>query len=289
MIHVHQVSGQAFKVLLVAAGMSTLAGAAQAQFTYSYQNRYVNATSAAVEYKMEAVYNCGGEPYGCGAPRPEPVFYGKYGFAKAEASDFGVFEPSVLADAQYVKSNGELASGQVGVSQRSELATDGITLNTSVTNNFSGNVLGYSSGRGLSSGQGHTTVVFSLDRDTELLISLDSTTEADLSQAFGVTAMRDTRSAMTRADNYFTLKGNGFDKSFSYPGSTTLTLSAGQYQLDADFSSFVGDPVGRGSVSWMGQFSIKAVPEPSTVAFMGLGLMAIGLVARQHRSKSMPA
>jgi hypothetical protein len=39
----------------------------------------------------------------------------------------------------------------------------------------------------------------------------------------------------------------------------------------------------------MGQFSIKAVPEPSTVAFMGLGLMAIGLVARQHRSKSMPA
>jgi len=124
------------------------------------------------------------------------------------------------------------------------------------------------------------TAGFRLDQDTQVLVDWSYKAKSPTAYGFGI---------LGAAQGFYISKGNQtYIMRSNLAGTSSslmLDLTAGDYTIE--FTTLAGATIGTpGAVAsdWQNIASIRAVPEASTWAMMGLGLAAMGWVARRRRT-----
>jgi MYXO-CTERM domain-containing protein len=232
----------------------------QAQFAYTAQSRGVSATANV--YATTVVPPS--DPYG-GSPT-----YVTKGDTQSDAitsapSDFGVFNRDVSVTAHYLD-----AQTTAAASMQSSLSPNQITMKSVSTLTSLG---GYASqAGGADAGRANLSVSFTLAQATAVQMSWASSL---VSTEAGDHSLGQLSLSLTGPD--------GLAQNFQ-TGDYQLSLAAGAYMLTASsvllrpvVASYLADGVLTSSLS------VQVVPEASTQALMGLGLLGVLAASRRRR------
>lgn len=259
------------RICLAAAALACTASSAHAQFNYLAQSRSISAIANANGVELEPIYSY--YPYNPYNPQSGGQYISGYiprsvgntdsQWLRAEADNFGDFGGTVQARAIYEDSSvtstatasSRLQSDQISLQVSAELAHQNQHAHPFYFTDYAGASMDIS---------------FRLDAPTTLV--LERIHDVSISEP-DVGVMHESRAYVTQTtgSNYW----------FSGEGNT-LTLASGDYTLSLTDRLARYDE--RGTATLVSSLIVRAVPEASTWAMMGLGLVGVALGARRRRA-----
>ncbi|HEX5373757.1 MAG TPA: PEP-CTERM sorting domain-containing protein [Aquabacterium sp.] len=262
---------------MAAATLVCAASGAHAQFNYLSQSRSISAVANANGVELEPIYSY--YPYNPYDPQSGGQYISGYiprsvgntdsQSLQAEADNFGDFGGTVQAHAIY-----EDSSVTSTATASSSLQSDRISLQVSAElahQNQRSHPFSYSDLAGAS-----MDITFRLDATTTLV--LERTTNLVIPEP-NVGIMHTSFAYVSHAADS--------PLWFSADEGNALTLAAGEYTLTLTDRLVRYDERGTGTLA--SSVVVRAVPEASTWAMMGLGLVGVALGARRRRPATLGA